>query len=108
MPLHQLPAAMEMSSAEWKDAFNFPQPKSDDFIIMHSRAKKRAMWAAQLAVDAGFKHSLVYDKVCCISTCFGIAACCSAFCNLLHDSLTVQMVLRLLVLPGSQWLALAL
>lgn len=63
VPLHQLPAALQMSSAEWESCYDVPRPRFDDWIIMHSRVNKRAMWAAQLAKDAGFKHCLVYDKV---------------------------------------------
>ena len=63
VPLHQLPAAMQMSSAEWESSFEMPRPRFDDWIIMLSRASKRATWAAHLAADAGFKHCLVYDQV---------------------------------------------
>ncbi len=59
LPAEQLPRALAMSTEEWSRTFRFPKPHPEDTLIFHSRCDNRARWAAQLAVDAGFEHSLV-------------------------------------------------
>ena len=63
LPAHQLPAAFQMDSDTWEQAFHFARPSSDDWVIMQCRTNKRATWAAQLAADAGLTHCLIYKQV---------------------------------------------
>ena len=65
IPLHQLPAAMNMVSTQWLTSFDIPRPQFDDCIVVLSRGFNRAQWAAQIAKDAGFVHCLVYPQVHC-------------------------------------------
>lgn len=62
LPAHQLPAALQMAPQAWQEAFHFPRPSSEDWVIMQCRTNKRAAWAAQLAADAGLQRCLVYKQ----------------------------------------------
>ena len=55
--------AFQMEPDSWEDAFNFPQPSGNDWVIMQCRTNKRASWAAQLAADAGLTNCLIYKQV---------------------------------------------
>ena len=64
LPVQQLPGALQWSPFAFEAAFHFPKPTVDQILIFQSRTDARAAWAAQVAKDAGFKHSLVYEQVC--------------------------------------------
>lgn len=63
LPVQQLSGALQWSPSAFEAAFHFPKPTVDQILIFQSRTGARAAWAAQVAKDAGFKHSLVYNEV---------------------------------------------
>ncbi|KAK9868177.1 hypothetical protein WJX84_012133 [Apatococcus fuscideae] len=62
LPAHQLPAALQWPPSSFEAAYHFPKPTLQDLIILQSRTHKRAAWAAQAAIDAGYKHCIVYRQ----------------------------------------------
>eukprot|EP00891_Asterochloris_glomerata_P002846 jgi/Astpho2/2846/fgenesh1_pg.00050_%23_109_t len=62
VPADQLPAALNMSSEEFEEAYSFPKPGSSDWLVMQCRTNRRSAWAAQVASDAGMQHCLVYRQ----------------------------------------------
>jgi rhodanese-related sulfurtransferase len=59
----ELPAALQLSSAEWAERYHFPKPGAGMPVVLQCRTQRRASWAAQLAADAGLHNVLVYKQV---------------------------------------------
>ncbi len=62
VPADQLPAALKMAPRDWESAYRSPKPSMDDWLVMQSRADKRATWAAQVAQDQGWPRVLVHRE----------------------------------------------
>ena len=63
VPTDELPAALTMTSKQWKDTFRCEKPGQADPVIMQCRTNRRAAWAAQLAQDCGLQRCFVYRQV---------------------------------------------
>jgi hypothetical protein len=59
----ELPAALQLSGAEWAERYRFPKPGPGAPVVLQCRTQRRASWAAQLAADAGLHNVLVYKQV---------------------------------------------
>lgn len=59
----EMPAALQLSGAEWAERYRFPKPGAGAPVVLQCRTQRRASWAAQLAADAGLHNVLVYKQV---------------------------------------------
>lgn len=60
--MDQLGAAFQASTVEWQQLYRCEKPAQDSLLVMQCRTNRRACWAAQLAVDAGYVRVLVYRQ----------------------------------------------
>eukprot|EP00798_Chlamydomonas_sp_ICE-L_P029263 gene29263-12507_t len=62
IPVDQLPSALQMSPATFEQVYRTHKPSYGDIMVLHSRAGRRAGWAAQLCADAGYSRVFVYKQ----------------------------------------------
>lgn len=59
LPAEQVPRALSMSEDEFQDTFGFDKPAKQDNVVLMCRSDRRARWASQLLVDAGYPRVFV-------------------------------------------------
>mmetsp|Transcript_23191 Transcript_23191/g.64393 ORF Transcript_23191/g.64393 Transcript_23191/m.64393 type:complete len:331 (+) Transcript_23191:122-1114(+) len=60
IPVHQIPAMLEMSDEECEQTYHFQKPRVSDVLVMQCRTNRRAAWAAQVFADHGYTSCFIY------------------------------------------------
>ncbi|OXA56841.1 rhodanese domain-containing protein CG4456 [Folsomia candida] len=63
IPIGDLPAALELSDAEFEEKYGFPKPGKDSRVITHCKAGMRGQRAATAFKEAGFSNVGVYSGI---------------------------------------------
>lgn len=58
--VNELPKALTMEPAAFQDRYQFSKPGVDDVVVTTCRTSKRAIWAAQLLIEAGYTKVFVH------------------------------------------------